>query len=523
VTAARSTRLVFGLALGAWLGGALLGESPLSAWHLGASALLALILAGRPGELPEPSAAACRAIFVGLFLWSALAWALLGWVHSNGLVFALTDVGIYANLVAQLALHGAYYSHLLGVHGLADHFAPGLMLFAPLFRLEPNVLWFYAANSVAVLASALILRRLCVRVLATPGPAAWLLPCLWLLHCAVNYGYFWQFQPSQLSPPLILAAFLFAVEGRTLPMLLVLALLASLKENMPLAVISVGVFQWVMLGRRRLGASLALAAIGYGVLVVFIAMPWFAEGGVVTAHTRFDPLALLPQKLWFFAVCLASVGFLPLLRPRILLFVLPAFAVHAVSGFPNMFWFRYHYTAMPIAVVFAAAVFGLQALREAGGLGALTRAKPWRRVLALGMVATLFTLNGVTPLRAIRVRWPSPEIRAASETLWKLGCQVEGYEVVYTTHTAGAYFIDQPRLKIASERSLPRILAETRPHAVVLETVTPGWLRPPISDFRPLQAALDEAARAGRYERVEPGPGAALYLYRAPRNPSGPP
>lgn len=511
------SRLYVALALGfgVWLAAALAGESPLSPWHVAASGALALIALARAGELPEPTASGSRALFGLLLVWSAVSWALLGWVQAAGLGFRMFDIGIFGNLVARLALHGEYYSDVMRIHGLADHFSPSLMLLAPLFRLEPTVLWLYAANGVAVLASALILRRLCARVLGAEDPYGWLLPGLWLVHGVVTYAYLHQFQPSQLAPPLILAGFLFAVEGRTLPMVIALALLAGLKENMPLAVVSVGVFLWTGLGRRRLGAAVVLTASAYGLVIFFAVMPWLAEGRGITRLGIFDPFGLPAWKIGFPIALLASVGFLPLLRPRTLLFVLPVFAIHAVSGFDNMFSFRYHYTAMPMTVVFAAAVFGLRVLREAGGFAALAGSGPVWRIFVPCMAAALFALNGVTPFRAVRVRWPSADVRAAADRLGGVGRSITGHEVVYASDGAWPFLIDRRHLLRAHVSSLPRILAESRPHAVVVQTVEPTWTLP--LDLAGLRRALDEAADAGRYERLDPGAGAVVYVHGAPR------
>src|SRR3954469_189644 len=75
-----------------------------------------------------------------------------GWVRTF-------DLGVF-DQAAWLLAHGHAHVSLIQRNVFADHVSPVLVLFAPLYRLRPTVLWLLGAQAAAVGATVVPVRRL---------------------------------------------------------------------------------------------------------------------------------------------------------------------------------------------------------------------------------------------------------------------------------------------------------------------------------------------------------------------------
>jgi uncharacterized membrane protein len=134
--------------------------------------------------------------------------------------------------------------------------------------------------------------------------------------------------------------------------------------------------------RRLQTVGLLWAAIGvtWSLLALFVVIPYFrgAESDTLARYAwlgsgPFDILSsaiqnpgriashLLgePRRLWMLVKVLLPVGFLPLLSPAILI-ALPTLAINWLAGNLYQASIYFHYAALTIPVVFAAAVYGME-------------------------------------------------------------------------------------------------------------------------------------------------------------------
>ena len=459
--------------------------------------LLGLALRGQLHTLTwRPS----RRVFIGLFVVSLLGYGLVTWTYYWGAHFTTMDTGVFADLVAGLALRGEYHSGVLGVHGFADHFTPTLALFAPLFHIEPTFLWLIAAKFASALTSSVLLYAIGREVLGPTSRWLWVAPCLCLVHTVFGFAYLFQFQPTHLAPPLALASFLFALRARWVALTLTLLVLFGLKEDQPLVGVCIGLFLILERHRRRLGAAVLLASIAIGLVIFLVVMPAFADGQPLLQHRRWSPLSAWPAKLVLTATLFATVGFLPLLHPRSLLWILPTLGAHYLSSESSMLDFRYHYQAVPTALLLVATIYGLAAVQGDTG--------PWRRfgprvraLVAAGALALILSLNGMLPHYSARLKWPSATARAviAEVATMRLPDDV----LVYAPDELLPYLLPHPDLRAFTRSSW-------------YSRSKHGWRRDPndvhrphlfVTTTEPLEAtvrpAFDELQRfAGTY-RVE--------------------
>ncbi len=428
---------------------ALAGTSMLSVGHLAGTVLLAMGLAGlaSTGRIAQAVWLPNRRAFALLFAWVAVGYGIQVWAYYYSGGFLLLDLGLYADMLSNAARHGRYYSEPMQIHGLANHFNPVLLLlFVPLFAIAPNFLWLVAAKFLCFLIAALLLFQVSRLVLGPRSSLLWVLPCLWLVHTPLAYGFLFQFQAVHLAPPLIFASVIAALTGRRLFLVLCLLVLAGLKENLPLVAVSVGTFLVVEQRRWTLGTVLVCAGIAVGLTIFFVIMPWVAGTDVPPKLSRFGPLEYLQLKALVVCVLVLSMGALPLLHPRSLLWVLPVFGLQFATGHLKMLSFRYHYNILPLTVLFVASAYGLRAMeqREPVWRALGPRGRQWA---VAAMVVMLVGLNGMLPLYSARLFWPTESTRGTITEVRAFRGQLPQDRELYATADLATYVVPQPKLR----------------------------------------------------------------------------
>ncbi len=122
------------------------------------------------------------------------------------------------------------------------------------------------------------------------------------------------------------------------------------------------------------GAALALTGMAWFLIATFLivaplARQYFGSDGPIYLANRYSGgLAGLPALLqeparWRYVFgLLASVGFLPLLAPELLLLGLPVLAANLLSNFPGQYSGEQHYSAPLVAALLIAAIYGARRL-----------------------------------------------------------------------------------------------------------------------------------------------------------------
>ena len=293
----------------------------------------------------------------------SISWLVVVIIRYISVQYYIGDIGNFAYEIEQFVKTGTLHSTLLNRNALADHFTPNLILFYPFFQIYPSFLWLTGFQLVAFFSSVFVLIRIGRQVISRNQE--WLIfiaPALFLIHNLIALTVLWQIQPSAFSLPFILLAFSFAIDKKYVKMFVVLLFLLGFKENLALVWISVGMFLMVHLNKVKLGIFLIILGIIFGLLTYFIIMPHFNDGIYPHHIGRFGPFSLIKQKIFLITISLISVGFLPLLIPKSLLYILPAFGLALVSRSSPMLTFNYHYQDIPLTVLFIGVIYGLASL-----------------------------------------------------------------------------------------------------------------------------------------------------------------
>jgi uncharacterized membrane protein len=307
------------------------------------------------------------------------------------------DLGLYDQAFWRYSQLLPNFNTVRGMNILGDHFSPIALLFAPLYRIWPDIAWAFALQALSV-ASGGVLLYLIARHLLPGRP--WL--CLafalaYYLHPAVHNTLLWEYHDLVLASGLYMALIWSYVKDRPRLFIVVLVLLLACREDMAITLAAFGIV--ALLERRwRYGLwAIAISAVWW-LLVTRIAMPYFNGVGYFRASTGALALILAnfanpsfylarigdPQALDYLWKVIVPAGLLGLVAPRYLLPALPTLAANVLIGAYNTVLI-YHYSVSIMPFFFWAAVAGSARLARLGE----TRHPALRPVPALLAVLTV--------------------------------------------------------------------------------------------------------------------------------------
>jgi uncharacterized membrane protein len=321
----------------------------------------------------------------------AVVFALLSWLKYRAYMDARFDLGNMVQAVYNTA-HGRFLEITSGeikprqMSRLGAHVDPILALFALPWLVWPSPVMLLVLQAVIVATGAWPAYRLGTRVTRDPRAGA-LLAGAFLLYPALGFLVLNEFHPVALAAPLLLWAFLYIEEDHWLRAVPFLILAAVCKETVPLVLATMGAYFAL---RKRSWRPLVLTALAaaYFAVAVWVIIPHFngdqsafiarygeygdGAGQVVKsalAHPgrTFGDLAATANLRYWLAL-LWPFGFASLLSPLTTLIAAPEYLLNALSATPFQRRIEFHYTALEIPFLYAAAVLGVARLwRWLGG------------------------------------------------------------------------------------------------------------------------------------------------------------
>src|SRR5262245_38843992 len=175
------------------------------------------------------------------------------------------DTGIYSNVVWNLASGDGFYSDVLNLNHLGEHFSPIIAVFVPFFLIYPSPLWLLVAQGLAVGATYVLLYFVALKVFSDANtrlakPLALIFAIWAFLYRPLTSALLFEFHPSTLATPLLAAAVLALLHSCDRLLWVSVAGLLLSKENAPLAVLGLGIYAGLVLFRPRLGIALGVVA-----------------------------------------------------------------------------------------------------------------------------------------------------------------------------------------------------------------------------------------------------------------------
>ena len=333
---------------------------------------------------------AAAGVILGMVLFAAV-YGLLSWLKYRAYMDARFDLGNMVQAVYNTA-HGHFLEITTGeaqprqMSRLGSHVDPVLALFALPWLVWPSPTMLLVLQAAIVATGAWPAYRLGARVLRDPR-AGGLLAGAYLLYPALGFLVLNEFHPVALATPLLLWAFLYVEEGRWLWAAPFLVLAAACKETVPLVIALMGLY--FALRKRSLWPLVLTALAGaYFVVAVWVIIPHYngdqsafiarygqygSGAADVVKHAVTHPAQTVtdltsPSNLTYWLHLLWPLGFVSLLSPLTVLVAAPEYLLNGLSSIGFQRRIEFHYTALEIPFLFAAAVLGLARLwRWLGG------------------------------------------------------------------------------------------------------------------------------------------------------------
>jgi uncharacterized membrane protein len=293
------------------------------------------------------------------------------------------DTALYDQLLWLLAHGHEPFSTIVSRPMLADHFQPGLALLTPLYWLGAGVPALLVVQSLALAATGPALYALARASGAQPALAA--VPALLWIGCPfVARLNLWEFRPTAFVSVLLVLSVLAAVQGRLWLLGTTGVLALSLKEDVALVYLALGVVLAIR-GERRIGTVVAAASAVWFVVASLVIRS--GSGSLDAFGRRFagdrgdsvpeaivwmvqHPIAaagdIVRESLFYLSLLFVATGGLALLAPLWMLLALPTAAHNALSAYEPQHLLSFHYHQLTMTGLFIAAAFGVQRLQSAG-------------------------------------------------------------------------------------------------------------------------------------------------------------
>lgn len=314
------------------------------------------------------------------------------------------DLAVYDQLLWLLANGHEPFSTVISRPLLGGHFQPGVALLTPLYWLDLGVPALLTAQSVALALTAPALYALARAYGASP-PLAAVPAFLWLVCPWVASVNLFEFRPDPFAPALIVVSVLTAVQRRYVWLAVTALLALSLKEDVSLTYVMLGIVL-ALQGFRRVGGLLALGSAAWFVVATAVVN---ASGGANEAFGRrfagergdsvgdalvwavthpFDTLGdFVRDSLGGLLLLVVSTGGLALLAPVWMLLSLPTALHNALSAHGPQHELHFHYHLGTLTGFFVAAAIGAA---RVPGLGRPARLA----VLVVGFAAIVTAFAG---------------------------------------------------------------------------------------------------------------------------------
>jgi uncharacterized membrane protein len=293
----------------------------------------------------------CAAVFFVMY-------AAMSLIQHRALGTGGFDIGIFDQAIRNYA---HFHAPVVDIKGqgyiiLGDHWAPALVVFAPLYWIYPNPATLLVAQAALVAISLLPVYRLALERLGRRGALA--IGIAYGLSFGIQTAIAFDFHEVALAAPMFAFGLVALVEQRWRACAMWLFPLLLVREEMGVYLAVIG-FVLFLRGQRKLGAWMAGIGLVCAFVIVKIVVPSFnSETGnpYLGYYSSFSPVHLFDNSLklkMIFLVCAIS-GLLALRSPIML--VVPVDLVIRFYANNSFYWtpFAWAYSLILMPVIFVA-------------------------------------------------------------------------------------------------------------------------------------------------------------------------
>jgi uncharacterized membrane protein len=191
------------------------------------------------------------------------------------------DLSIFDQTIYLISQGQAPISTLIGMHIMADHVSLILYPLGLLYKLVPSVYWLFALQTFAIAGGVIPLYYLCRQSHLTRNQSIGL-SIAYLLYPVTIFASLFDFNPSTVSVPFLLASVYFARARKLGRFIACIAMVMACRDASSLTVIFLGIWLLGFEKRYRAGAIAVVSGIAWFVLTTKVIGPMFVTPGSVS-------------------------------------------------------------------------------------------------------------------------------------------------------------------------------------------------------------------------------------------------
>ncbi len=317
-----------------------------------------------------------------LIIGQSLYFALINILQFNFFKYHDFDLAVHAQTLWNI-VHGSIYTSILGIDFLGNHANFILFLIAPVYFIFQHPITLLVLQALALSWAAYPLYRIAKKEIGEKWAMG--IVVLYLCYPALSYVNLFEFHPSSFATFFLLCMLYYLKQNHFGKFMAFLILSLLCQENIPLAVIPVGIYAFCI----KKSWKWFLVPTGLGILWFIITIKWvipYFNNNTIHFFTIYEHLGKSLPEIAFYLIAYPFETFklifsyknfvymrdlfmpalyLPLANLRILL-IGPMLLQHLLSLRNSEHTIFYHYTAEMIPFIFYAAIYSLKNFSSKG-------------------------------------------------------------------------------------------------------------------------------------------------------------
>ncbi len=315
-----------------------------------------------------------------------LVFSYLSILRHNRLNSAIYDLGLFDQIIWNIA-HGRFFeSSIKGFNYLGDHFSPILVIFAPLYWIWEDVRILLIAQTVIVSLAGYYAGLLSyhltrdIKVSAAFGLAI-------LGNSNVLLVVLFDFHPEVITIPLFAyIVYQFALK-KHIKVFLASLIALIIKEDVAITVTLTGI-AFAIISREKKYLILSLAGFVYFIVVMKVLIPLFRPKTFTGDYLYIERYSYLGKNMKEVILSIITNPFYPIVKmykwtklkvllrlfyptiflsflsPAFLIVILPVLYINWIPNYPPQFALKYQYLNIVIPFIITSSIYGYQKLKS---------------------------------------------------------------------------------------------------------------------------------------------------------------
>lgn len=324
-------------------------------------------------------------LFVEMSLFSVI-FSILAILRHNRVNSAMYDLGLFDQIIYNIAHGRLFESSIKGFNYLGDHFSPILLLFAPLYWIWEDVRMLLISQVIIVSLSGYYMGHLGyyltkdVKISSVFGLAI-------LTSVNVMLIVLFDFHPETITIFLFTYIIYHFTLANTARVFVASAIALTIKEDVAITVLLIGIV-FSILSRRKIYLLLSAISLTYFILVMKVFIPHFRPHTYEGDYLYIERYSYLGSSMKEVLLSIISNPIYPVVKmfkwtklkvllrlfyptifmsffsPVFLIAILPILYINWIANYPPQFALKYQYLNVVIPLIITSSVFGYLKLQR---------------------------------------------------------------------------------------------------------------------------------------------------------------